>query len=313
MNRNQLLHVVALRLRSGLSLGRRAIAGALCLGLVAGAANPAFAQEHVNLRGEGNQLASAVGYVDGQGEMIVCDDAMFHGGGAVAVLPAMIGAAGSDAAWLDLALGLQRGKLDAAAAVTAMASPLDHAAGAHNFAGIDSASDRHVLRVSVALGHLLTLRGLGDQAAAAALTAELRGAGAQEALAVLDPATRGAIAALLSDERAEMIGVHLGRAFTAGLRGVPTQERAHGYLVAGLWAGSATLVALRGGNETFRSVAEPVAQLLDKDAAAGSLDPKLARVLRQSAGELAKQAPDASLVRKHADRILDLARRADLR
>ncbi len=245
--------------------------------------------------------------------MIVCDDSMFRGSAAVAVLPAMIGAAGSDAAWLDLALGLTGGKLDAAAAVAAVAAPLDQGASAHNFAGLDNASDRQVLRISVALGHLMTLRGLGDQAAAAALTAELRGNDAQQAIAVLDPVTRGAIAALLSDERAEMVGVHLGRAFTAGLRGLPTQERAHGYFVAGLWAGSATLVALRGGNEAFRGVAEPVAQLLDKDAAAGSLDPKLARVLRQSAGELAKQTPDATAVRKHADRILDLARRADLR
>lgn len=302
MNTSRLTQI-ALLLRRQTTL---TLAGAL---LVGGIASPlaAAAREFEPLTRGANPFASATGWVDKRGEIVVIDDSTVEGAKTVAVLPAYVGAAGGDAAWLDLALGLQNGMLDAGAAVAATAAPLDVTTrGAFGFAGQATDADLDVLRISVGLGHILALRGMGDAQGAEAVASELRKQA--DLLDVLDHDSRAVAAQILQGGGEEMVGVTLGRALTTGLRGIATRERAHGYFVAGVWSGAATLVAARGGNANFAGFAEPMAQMLDKDAKFGSHDRQIATAMRAMAKELSHARPDASAVRKQVAQVLAIAR-----
>lgn len=302
MNTHRLVRLATLLRRQTAA----ALAGAI---LVGGVASPlaAAARDFDPLTKGANPFAAATGWVDKRGEIVVIDDSTVADAKTVSVMPAYVGASGGDAAWLDLALGLQNGKLDAGAAVSAAAAPLDVVTrGTFGFAGQATDADLDVLRISVGLGHILALRGMGDEQGAETIAAELRKQ--SKLLAVLDADSRSVAAQILQGGGQEMVGVTLGRALTTGLRGIATRERAHGYFVAGVWSGAATLVAARGGNANFAGFAEPMAQMLDKDARFGSHDRQIASAMRAMAKELSSERPDAGAVRKQVATVLAIAR-----
>ena len=73
-------------------------------------------------------------------------------------------------------------------------------------------------------------------------------------------------------------------------------------------ASAAMLVGARGGNAHFAAMAEPLAQMLDKDAAFGSADRRIASELRGIAAELQVKAPNVDAIAQRVARILDVAR-----
>ena len=302
MNTHRLVRL-AILLRRNTAL---ALAGVMLVGGVA-APLAASARDYDPLTKGANPFAAATGWVEKRGEIVVIDDSTVADAKTVSVVPAYVSAAGGDAAWLDLALGLQNGKLDAGAAVAATAAPLDVVTrGAFGFAGQATDADLDVLRISVGLGHILALRGMGDHQGAETLAAELRKQ--SDLLDVLDQDSRAVATQILQGGGSEMVGVTLGRALTTGLRGIATRERAHGYFVAGVWSGAATLVAARGGNANFAGFAEPMAQMLDKDARFGSHDRKIASAMRTMAKELTSSRPDTVAVRNQVALVLAVAR-----
>jgi hypothetical protein len=285
----------------------RRAAAATALIATAGAPLAASAAEPtLPVRGPAS-VHAAEGIVTARGDIVVLNARVFDEARTVAVQPVFFGGARAEAAWYDLALGLEQGKADAGAVASLAANPLDlrPAEGGFGFAGAASDADLDVLRVAVGLGQLLALRGVGDAAGAAALERTLRQQGA--AFGVLTRETQGAIGAILGGGE-RLVGVALGAALQAGLRGIPARERAHGYVCAGVWASAAQLVAARGGHATFAAMAEPLAQLLDKDAAFGSADRKVAAALRAIAAELGAARPDVGRVRAQVEIVLQVAR-----
>lgn len=257
-----------------------------------------------------NPFTAAEGYVDSKGDIVVLDDGVFAQAETVAVQPVYLSQNGGDAAWYDLAMGLAGDKGDAAGAGAIAASRFDLSAPAETgfgFAGHATDADLAVLRVAVGLGHVIALRGVGDEAGANKLAAELRQHGSD--LDVLTPDARGAaIAILQGGERGGLHGLQIGRALEAGVRGIAVKERAHGYFAAGIWASSAMLVAARGGNTHFAAMAEPLAVMLDKDAVMKGHDRKIASELRAIATELGQAKPDVQKVRGHVANVLKIAR-----
>ena len=283
----------------------------LATALIAAALVPAtaFAQPATFPSNGPNPFTPAEGYVDTKGDIGVLDDGVFQSAETVAVQPVYLQQNGGKAAWYDLAMGLREGRGGAAGTATIAAGAFDLGAGSggFGFAGAVQDADRAVLRVAVGLGHVIALRGVGDEAGADQLGERLRQSDAD--LDALTPESRVAAAAIPSGKTEDgLVGLHIGRALEAGVRGIAVKDRANGYFCAGFWASSAMLVAARGGNAHVAAMAEPLAQMLDKDAAFGHTDRKIAKELRAVAAELGQAKPDVAKVRASVARILDLSR-----
>lgn len=221
----------------------------------------------------------------------------------VAVQPVLGVGAGANGAWYDLANYAKVAKVNKAEAKVALATAISMpkvVEKGFGFAGASSAKDMRVLHYAVGLGFLFTRMQLGATAKAKSTAALLKKH--ESALTDLTPATRAAVTSLLKGATAGKKAAANGKFFLstslrAGVRGVAAgPQRAHGYFLAGVWAGGALLYASMGGNDTYANMAEPIAVMLDKDASFGGSDRVLAKHLRAIAKELKAKKPSARAV-----------------
>lgn len=282
MNSHLLSHRLSLRIATGLALSA----------LVVVCAQPAFA---VDMPQPGpNPLKPAQGLLTTSGDVVVLTHKALTSAETVAVQPVVLAGPG---AWFAMATRLTVARAAPAGVVAAGAVFAGLAHEPLGFAGRASAGDRALLRIAMHLGALQSARAVQDKVAIGRLTASVRND--RHTFGGLHPKVRTATVALLNGgattaaDAAIQIGELVAMA-TASAKG--KAPRLHGYLAAGLWAGGAVLIASLGGDDGYAMLAEPLALELDKDAAYGGLDRKVAASLRLIAASLregGKLAPAA--------------------
>ncbi|MCO4761397.1 MAG: hypothetical protein KC502_07825 [Myxococcales bacterium] len=222
----------------------------------------------------------------------------------VAVQPVLGVGAGANVAWYDIANYAKLAKVDKASAkeVASLAIAVPKAVDkGFGFAGASGAKDIRVLQFSIALGALPALLRAGAGKSAKKYAGMLKAN--KGALAVLSPASRSAAELMITSAAsgrnlAKLNKFFLAEALKAGVRGVSAgPQRAHGYYIAGVWAGGALLYGMLGGNNTYADMAEPIAIMLDKDASFGGSDRALATRLRTIAKQLRAKKPDVRAIK----------------
>ncbi len=221
----------------------------------------------------------------------------------VAVQPVLGVGAGANVAWYNLANYAAVAKVDQSEAKAALAAGIVMPKAAEKgfgFAGASDAKDMRVLHYGISLSYLFVRMSLRDVAKSKDAAELLKKSASL--LADLSPEARGAAMDLVlgasQGKRTAASGkFFLAEALKAGMRGVAAgPQRAHGYYMAGIWAGGALLYASIGGNETYADMAEPIAIMLDKDASFGGSDREIAKHLRVIAKELKAKKPSARAV-----------------
>ncbi len=241
-------------------------------------------------------------YVDGQA--VVLSDAAFLSAKTVAVQPVVLSGAGD---WFALATRMAIAKPAPAAVAAAGAALATLGHQTLGFAGEATTGDRAMLRAALHVGALESARALGDTRAAGRLA--LAVARDKALFASLSPRALAAVHKSVSETQAVGavdVALRMGDLLTAATR-VQKDPRRHGYLAAGAWAGAAILVASMGGDAGYAMLAEPLAQELDKDAAFGALDRKVATALRGIATELQRKRPSVAKVQELVGTLVGLS------
>ncbi|GEM_PF-1232282 len=233
----------------------------------------------------------------------ISDDAVLAAD-TVAVQPVFMVGAQQDEAWQRTSDAIAARSVPKGAADTVsklMINAPKAAAGGFGFAGHSSATDIRILHYGLAAGFVTALVKAGQSKKAAELASGL--SAASGLLAQLSEATRKAAALMVSYGKGEAnasktpTGMILAASVRAGMVGIAQgPQRAHGYYVTGVWAGASVLVAMLGGSSVWADMGEPIAVLLDKDAAFGGSDRKLAAHVRAIAAELRAKKTDVRKV-----------------
>jgi len=222
----------------------------------------------------------------------------------VAVQPVFMVGAHADTAWSAMSeqiamrkpAGDTKSLLDAAGAIAAPKK----SEGGFGFAGASSADDIKILRYGLAAGLLPVMVKYGATKRANALAGGLDSSAAL--LGKLTKETQASAAVLRTLGKSgkaggKLLGMLYATAIRSGMVGIAKgPQRGHGYYITGVWASGAVLVASLGGSSVWADMGEPIAVLLDKDAAFGGSDRVLARHVRAIAAEVRKDAPDAKKI-----------------
>lgn len=222
----------------------------------------------------------------------------------VAVQPVFMVGADADAAWSSMSeqISLRKSSGDATKALDAAAALVapKKTEGGFGFAGHSSDDDIKILRYGIAAGILPVMVKFGRTKRAAAMAAEL-----DASAGLLGPLTKQtqAAAALLrtlgksGKADGKLLGMLYASSIRSGMVGIAQgPQRGHGYYATGVWASGAVLLALLGGSAVYADMGEPLAVLLDQDAAFGGSDRQLATMVREIAAEVRKDKPDAAKI-----------------
>ncbi len=230
----------------------------------------------------------------------------------VAVQPVLGVGAGENVAWYDIANYAKIAKVDKDEAKEVLSTSLEAPKavdGGFGFAGASAAKDIRVLHHAMALGFIPALVKAGGAGRAKGLAEKLKKS--HSALADLTPKTQASALMLVAvgtvdkEVKGKLIGMILGEALKAGVRGVAKgPQRAHGYYLAGIWAGGAMMYGMLGGNDTYADMAEPIAQMLDKDASFGGSDRVIAKHLRNIAKQLKAKKPSVRTIKAELSAIM---------
>lgn len=230
-------------------------------------------------------------------------DADLLGARTVGVLPILATGPSADAAWTRVGVAVASGERGAdARAPGAVAVELGDAGFA--FAGEATSADVQALRYGYYLGMMPALIE-SEHAGRADVAARLL-----ESLHVLEgldaAVVDGVKAALASVEAVD--GAAFAEIMAGAQRGIAEGDaRRHGYLAAGMWVGLTTLALWQGrADDTLLGMVHPMTALLEEDAAFGSADHQVARVMRRLAVELAMARPDADRVFAMAAEVLEI-------
>ena len=246
-------------------------------------------------------------------------DSVLHNSKTVAVQPIFM-AATRKSAWYDLGAQLQVAQVTPAAQAQAKGIDLSlpKTAG-FSFAGEATAADMSILRYAMVLGMVPAMARAG-MTEEVAKTTEALASQHSVILGSLSEAARLSAALLITvtrdEEAAQSVGIGqaLGAALTAGMLGIAeaaakdsATQRAHGYYTAGIWAGASLLIGMAGGSNEWSDMAEPIATLLDKDAAFGGADRQLATHLRAIAGAVREGNVNLDTVKQSLTAITKIA------
>jgi len=228
-------------------------------------------------------------------------DAELLGARTVGVLP-ILATGGSRAAAFDrvgIAIGDDsRGGGHAPGAVTVDLAE----SGGFGFAGKAESDDIRVLRYGYYLGMMPAVIRSGHEKEtemAAKLLASI------DVIAPLGESMRDTvIEALTSLESVD--GEAFAEIFANAQLGLAEGDaRKNGYLAAGMWLGLTTLALWNEqADESITGMAEPLAVLLDEDAAFGAADRKVAAILRGVAAELRKPRLDTDTIMAMTGKVL---------
>jgi hypothetical protein len=166
-----------------------------------------------------------------------------------------------------------------------------------SFAGNADAGDLIALQAGYVIGRMATHAAAGDVASVRAMGRWL--AARTDALAFLsDPVTAGVAALVLRAEAGQVDGLSVARLFQDAELGIAAgPERGHGYLAAGLWAGTALIAGVtESGRAYLHQVGSQLIALLEEDAAFEGSDRQIAEIVRTIHAELNKDAPSFGVV-----------------
>lgn len=223
------------------------------------------------------------------------------GARTVGVLPILATGASAAGAWNRVGVAIGDDSRGGGHAPGAVDMRLD-ADGGFGFAGSATADDMRVLRYGYYLG-LMPAVIQSHHAQRRDMAAKLLAS--TDAIAALGPDIRAAVVAALSS-----LDSVDGAAFAKVLAGAQLglaegDARKNGYLAAGMWLGLTTLALWQGeADETLVGMAEPLAVLLDEDAAFGAADRKVAAIIRRVAAELRQPHMDVEKVLEMTGEVL---------
>lgn len=185
------------------------------------------------------------------------------------------------------------------AAKTASEAHVDGGAAGFGFAGKAKLNDTLLLMTSSSIAMLPTMMAVDPAGAKQRLGAFEASVGTLEGKVdakVVQTLALAVKAASLGDfqntTKATLLAI--GASTMAISKG---NERAHGYMAAGIYGGLATLWAANGKtNKAYAELAGPLIMLLEKDAAMGGADRAVAAQLKVIAAQLAGPKPDLKTV-----------------
>ena len=229
------------------------------------------------------------------------DDASMLAAETVAVQPVFMVGAEADTAWSHVAAQMRMGKPGADAAKALAGHGIDapaKAEGGFGFAGASSETDIKILHYGIALGFTTALSRIGQGKDAKSIGEGLaRAAGLLSSLTPAAQESAKALVALAMGTAKEDAGTLLAKAVRAGMLGIAAgPQRAHGYYITGVWAGASVLVGMLGGSQVWADMGEPLAILLEKDAAFGGSDRELAKHVRAISAQLRGKTPDVRAI-----------------
>ncbi|PKN56457.1 MAG: hypothetical protein CVU56_15975 [Deltaproteobacteria bacterium HGW-Deltaproteobacteria-14] len=230
-------------------------------------------------------------------------DADLLGARTVGVLPILATGASAAGAWQRVGVAIgddSRGGVRAPG-VVAVQLAADRGFG---FAGSATADDMRVLRYGYYLGLMPAVIQSGH-AQRREMAAKLLAS--TDAIAALGPEIRDAVVAALSSLDS-VDGAAFARVLAGAQLGLAEGDaRKNGYLAAGMWLGLTTLALWQGeADETLVGMAEPLAALLDEDAAFGAADREVAAIVRRVAAELRQPRVDAQRVLEMTGEVLQV-------